>query len=497
MVAISVCLAGVAVAVHGLRGRYIAAVTTYDAPPGDAPELPQRLLALPGERDDSGLPPAPRVRVVLVDGAGAETARAMPAWNALCGRGLDLAVDVGFPTVSLPVQIALWSGRTQQQTGVLFHTGRALATPLDAAAIPAQVPGSLAVAEEHPEIVRSLGFARTLPDPAEPVAAGRRVPAAWDARWTAEALTAVASEAPLAFVHILGVDAAGHRKGRRSAEWTTAAAAADHVLAMLIAARPDARWFVLADHGHLPGGGHGGEERAIRVVRGCIAGDGLRAERGGPIALVDVSRAIADSVGARLPADSAARPLWRALSLPIDDGALLPGVPLGRAGLALALLAAGIVATLWGSRRRLEWAPWWWLAALALLVLVEGVPTLSTPMIYKPRGQAIYLAASPALVALAAWAALGFARREPLRVVAALLAVPAAAWLAAVTASGGWAPLAGAAVAPIVPRWTAWASALAVVLATAAAVVALAALATAVRPSSGPRAPRAAPRSAP
>ena len=150
-----------------LRRAFIRDVVSTDAEPGPPPTL----VPAPGA---APIAPASHVRVVLVDGAGRGTSRMMPAWDDLCTRGLDLVVDVGFPTVSLPVQIALWSGLTQQQTGILFHAGKPLAHPL-ATSIPAQVPGSIAVAESHPEIIGSVGFALAEP----PLGT---LPVGWDTR---------------------------------------------------------------------------------------------------------------------------------------------------------------------------------------------------------------------------------------------------------------------------------------------------------------------------
>jgi hypothetical protein len=480
-----------------LRRTFIHAVVTYDAPPGDPPALPRgdRLLPTP-DAPTAGVAPADIVRVVLIDGAGRETAARMPAWNALCSRGLQVSVDVGFPTVSLPVQVALWSGRTQQQTGVVFRSGRPLVPPLDARAIPAQVPDSVAIAEASPYIVRSLGFARTLPGGAP---AARALPPGWDRMWVAQARAEVASNARLVFVHVLRIDAAGHKHGRTSAEWERATAEADAILGELIAAgdaaHPDARWIVLADHGHLPGGGHGGEEQDLRRVRACLAGAGMHRDLGGPIALVDLSRAIADSVGATLPPDAPGRPLSAALVWRVGDEQI-PDLPLGRRLLAGAVLLAGVLATAWACARRPAWLPWWWLLALASLLIIRGAPTLSTPFIYPPRGRDIILAIAPGLILLAPWAAL-LIPRSPGRALVALLALPATALAAAWIAAGGLPLLGGAEVAPVAPRWTAWTSALAVLLASGAGAAGLAALATAVRPGSGRRSPAAAPRSAP
>ena len=97
-----------------------------------------------------GLPPAAHTRIVLIDGLGADTAHTLPVWSALCDRGTRLTVDVGFPTVSLPVQVALWTGLTQQQTGIVGNgSGAPRSPPLDARGIPAQIAGSWAIAEDH------------------------------------------------------------------------------------------------------------------------------------------------------------------------------------------------------------------------------------------------------------------------------------------------------------------------------------------------------------
>src|SRR5262245_52366890 len=161
-------------AIADFRRDFVAAVIGNDAPPAAGPHFPAGTGA--------GLPPAAHVRVVLVDGAGAPTAHTMAAWNELCARGLDLKLDVGFPTVSLPVQLALWSGRTQQENGILFRSGKVLKPPLGTAAIPAQVPDSIAIAESHPYIVQSLGFADARPP------LDKKLPDGWATKWIDDAI---------------------------------------------------------------------------------------------------------------------------------------------------------------------------------------------------------------------------------------------------------------------------------------------------------------------
>src|SRR5512134_2126010 len=102
----------------GIRRDFMRDVITYDAPPSEPVALARGI--------GPGMTPATRVRVILIDGLGEATAATLPNWSSLCKRGISLRVDVGFPTVSLPIQVALWTGLTQQQTGIVFRSDRPL-----------------------------------------------------------------------------------------------------------------------------------------------------------------------------------------------------------------------------------------------------------------------------------------------------------------------------------------------------------------------------------
>ncbi|HEY5944257.1 MAG TPA: alkaline phosphatase family protein, partial [Kofleriaceae bacterium] len=212
----------------GVRRQFMQDVITWDAEPSEPVMLPAGI--------GIGMTPAQRVRVILIDGLAETTAATLPNWSALCKRGIALRVDVGFPTVSLPVQVSLWTGLMQQQTGIVFRSDRPLVPPL-AHSIPAQVPGSRAVAENHGYIVRSIGFASVQPaavDADHP--ASDAEPETWDkTAWLPAAREAIASDARLAFVHVLRVDTWGHRKGRDSDEYRRAAGESDQIVAELVA----------------------------------------------------------------------------------------------------------------------------------------------------------------------------------------------------------------------------------------------------------------------
>jgi Type I phosphodiesterase / nucleotide pyrophosphatase len=474
---VACALAALAWVTPQVRRTLLFDVTHWDAVPAEPAAFPGGAgIERPGS--GAGLAPAPRTRVVVIDGLSAEVATTLPTLAALCARGVSATVDVGFPTVSLPVEVALWSGLTQQQTGVVNRYERPLEPPL--IGIPSQVAGSWAVAEDHGWIVRSLGFARVEPaaDPRDHVKDAD--PKAWFEVWQDHAVTAVASPARLVFVHILRVDTAGHQHGGDSPAYRAAAQAADTLLARLIAADADARWFVVSDHGHLPRGGHGGEERAIRQVTGCVAGPGVALGHGPRIHIVDLARAIADSTAAPLPAGARGRPLAAAIATPLGPDDAVPAIALGPGAVAFLVLAAGIALTVLAARR--WWlAPWWFVAACVALVVIRGEPTLSAPYIYKPAGRDMYLVWLP-MIAFAFGVTMLGVRRQPLvRVAAAQLALPLTAAAAALTASGAWPAVFGAEIAPVVPRFTAYASPLLLMASHGAAAVALAALATLVR----------------
>ncbi|HUS63382.1 MAG TPA: alkaline phosphatase family protein [Kofleriaceae bacterium] len=473
------------------KGRQMVIASYFPRGPGGAapPTLAQPAR---GQRGTLGAGRAELVRVALLDGVDRATALELPAWDALCARGIDLRVDVGFPTVSLPVQSVLWTGLTQQQSGIEFVQG--VMKPPPDGSLPAQVARSASVAEASPYIAGSFGFGAALP--AVDIGKGPAL-AAWKGIFPAMAHELVVSDRPLVFVHLLGPDTAGHLKGRASPEFAAAAARADAILGGLVEADHRAhgdrtRWLVMADHGHRDAGGHGGSEAAIRIVRACITGgtapfDALPA--GHLVHLVDLSRALADSLGLAPHPDSAGRPLGAALTAAEEPRVTLPRPGVLRWAVAAALLAAAALVTWYAARGRAWRLPWWWVLAYLSLVTIETVPSLSVPMIYKPLGRDIYMAALPGLILLAITAGAAMRRQSPVRVAVTQLAVPTAITLAGLALS--WRS------PPLMPVWSAHASAFLVLSFSGMAVVALASLAALVPFGSGRATPAETSRTAP
>ena len=481
-VALAAALLAATCVLYQVRRSFIASF--FERGPGTAPPPPLAPPpASPTGAGGSGLPPAQLVRVVLLDGVDRVTADRLPHYDQMCKLGLELVVDVGFPTVSLPVQSVLWTGLTQQQSGIEFVQKR-IDPPPDGS-LPAREPSSAVVAESHPFISQSFGFARAWPA-LDLDAAGMAKWAAGPFAFTAQAQ--VGSATRLVFVHMLGPDDAAHAHGRDSRQFEAAARAADDMLGHLVATDaathgPRSRWLVLADHGHRAAGGHGGEEPDIRLVRACLSGAGVSAAtapRGHLVHMVDLSRALADSLGLPPHARSAGRPIYSALAAPEQPGVTLPRPGAARYLIAALVVAAALAASWWVARR--SWKlPWWWVVSYLSVVAIEGGPSLSTSMTYRALGQSIYLGALPGLCLLAVLAGLAVRRGGALRVVLTELLVPAAACVAAAVLC--WRR------PPLMPLWSAQLSMCLVLLFTGALVIALACLVSLVPAGSGPPSP--------
>jgi hypothetical protein len=414
------------------RRSFIKALFVDGAVAGSAPALADR--DRPGHRADR------RVRVILLDGLSAAHADTLPRLTEICAKGQVLTLDVGFPTVSLPVQHVLWTGLTQQQSGLQYHIGK-LATP-PAHAIPARVD-SVAVAESHPEIVHSFGFtaAPPLPDRGRHP---RTPPEPFADSFPSAATRRVAGPARLAFVHVLRIDDAGHKTGGASPEYAAAATWSDELLATLWSARPGRR---AAPGGSsspttatAPPAATATPSRRSAACAPASSAAPTRAPRAvtRDLHLVDLARALADSLGLALDPAAAVPAVVRRPRRPRRGRHAPDHRPPCAALIAAVLALCGLLAlprtqgracqqpdrctrnraaTSSSPRPR---------PRLALLGrhphVLHGAPTLSNPVVFPPQGRDMLVAAGPAmarpgpLAALAArrrWSAPRIAARRP------------------------------------------------------------------------------------
>jgi hypothetical protein len=143
----------------------------------------------------------------------------------------------------------------------------------------------------------------------------------------AAALPWLGQDLGLVLIHIDQVDHAGHFEGGPFSPGGLAAARrADDLLAEILAKLDLSQDTVLvvSDHGHIDGGGHGGNEPVTLIEPFVLAGSAVRPGSYGDVQMVDVAPTLAVLLGTNLPASTQGRPLQEMLVLPQATQATLP-----------------------------------------------------------------------------------------------------------------------------------------------------------------------------
>lgn len=252
------------------------------------------LVGLDGTRIDVALGEAPPTGNSDGHVPGSEDAAVhAPTLAGLAADGLRYDVEMTVPTDSGPGWASLLTGTAHAEHGVADNsfTGHRLG----------EHPDILARIRAHDPRARTLAAATWTPliDPAGPgpvIRAGERhssiTPSSEAARAGSRAGDEEITEAVVAilagsaggdeagetgdltgiFVHLDGVDEAGHAHGAASPEYRAAIGRADAQLSRLVEAartrsvRSGEQWLVavLTNHGHTDAGGHGGPEADVR-----------------------------------------------------------------------------------------------------------------------------------------------------------------------------------------------------------------------------------------
>lgn len=360
----------------------------------------------PPSREDMVKKPTTPLRVVLIDGLNRYTAKRLPTFRQVCKSGLALEVDVGFPSVSLPVQHVLWTGRWQNQTGVLFaisqleHTvGESLPELLHRYG-----EESIAIAEGHREIAGSFPFSRLI--------APRRSeePLSADVL-EREALTAIRSRAALVFIHSLAVDEAGHAHGAISPRYYQTAKRADDLLAAIWKSRqPNWTLLVISDHGHLPWGGHGDSEPEVKLAPACLTGPGIPAGIRLHVTMPDVNHLLAERLGFPPPNCSVGRTLAEIMNGSAAPKQILRPFPYLGLSIAVVFFVLGYIGiqyqqfrqqkALSSSRLILLGMPWSLFLTWLFLIIWQGSPSLSQSYIYARWSPKLLMANVPGILFL-------------------------------------------------------------------------------------------------
>jgi hypothetical protein len=195
-------------------------------------------------------PPARRLTVVILDGVGFQKARELPALAELRERGVFRPLRAHAPTFTAPNVVAMLTGRAPRDSRVRLNgvgvPDRPFETVLDVAVE--------AGWEVRCHARQFFAFQGVVGAPGGCVRG--RLAFAFDV------LVEPTPVGTFELIHVGEVDDAGHAEGPESVAYAERAAHADRVVARLAASlAPELDTLVvLSDHGHIPGGGHGGNE---------------------------------------------------------------------------------------------------------------------------------------------------------------------------------------------------------------------------------------------
>lgn len=245
-------------------------VPVDDAVPAPPPDRPRRTV------------------VVVADGLGQKFARGLQVTARLQAAGQCRPTDVGPISVSRPVYAVISTGLEQDRTGARNNDETA---PLAAESIwdVAREAGlTVAGVSDVPwwQQLFPRGFDR------------------YDVLPQSDDSFAFVQLGDLTLIHPSYVDHAGHEEGADSAAYAEAVARLDREFGALLDRLDLGRDLVVftADHGHHPGGGHGGRAPEIAEVLTCFAGRGVaRREQGDAIHSHAIAGTLAVLLGLRFP----------------------------------------------------------------------------------------------------------------------------------------------------------------------------------------------------
>ncbi|MEM9193267.1 MAG: alkaline phosphatase family protein [Myxococcota bacterium] len=222
----------------------------------DAEPPVRAVLEAQADPDAPSAPPVRRGVFVLVDGLRVDEANELSALRSLSDEAVHGELRLPLPTISQPFYHAALTSVPQAGSGARTN---ALGRVAVFDTLPDRVraaSGTVAIFAENLDWMTTLvgepsdlldASASALLEPLDRV------------------LNLPREEAPdFLLVHILEVDESAHRSGTESDEHRRALRDANEVLRRIVAKSGDAALMIVSDHGHIRGGGHGGDEPEVR-----------------------------------------------------------------------------------------------------------------------------------------------------------------------------------------------------------------------------------------
>jgi hypothetical protein len=324
-----------------LAGAAISALVTFYSLRVYLPTLNTPHTSLEGvPHAPSALPPTPglarRLALVVIDGLSHDSARSLEGLLPLRREGVFRSLRVDFPTFTSPALVAMITGLSPRDSGTRRNGDLGGVVGLDSVLDEA---GDAGVATRL--LARGYGdFAKVLGPPAgTPFFEGLFAPAVEVARQDlAEGAPApLDGHSPmrtLSVVHWGEVDDAGHRHGGLSKRYRDEAENAAAFVARYARSLDldQDSLVVVSDHGHLPEGGHGGDEPS--VSHAFFLGVGGIFRRGvelGERPMRDVASTLAVIGGLRVPSSNLGLPMLDVLAIGDLETSFLLAAPFDQA----------------------------------------------------------------------------------------------------------------------------------------------------------------------
>ncbi len=257
-----VCV-GVGVGAYLLADYSWNGVVDYESP----------YVGLPLPQAANGSQMASTTVLVIVDGLGDAASRRMTGLDRLRQYGTDLTLRAPQPSLSYPNWTTLLSGAPPSVSGVTTNWFEG-AVPAETLLDSAVRAGASSVVVGPEDFVELYGAKRAT------ASFLRSYPTTFYAstELVDEAIRLIERVNPrLAIVHLPDVDNAGHRSGGDSDDYRETVGKVDIDIARLVQGvqGENTVFVIVADHGHIPSGGHGGSEKSVVEVPGVFFGPGV------------------------------------------------------------------------------------------------------------------------------------------------------------------------------------------------------------------------------
>jgi hypothetical protein len=261
--------------------------------------------ALPAGRSSEAL--AEQVVIVVLDGLRVDASQQMSTLNQMRAHGANRVLLVGQPSLSKPGWTVIGTGAWPEQSGIASNFTQAtiaLDTIFLAANRNGMTTALVGVHGWHQLYPIGVDQDATVPQARLYPATNQAALVNGDRVVTSLALDVLEKKPNLVVVHLLAPDTAAHYWGGMSEPYREVVQNADSQLARILAVLDlsKAALFVIADHGHLDRGGHGGREPIVLRVPLVSVGKGVRAGAYPDAYLADIAPTVAVLLGTSIPA---------------------------------------------------------------------------------------------------------------------------------------------------------------------------------------------------